>query len=118
MPVFEWYVGNICYPKFVSLHGLKILYQVGIALEVVFTVSSVHIALELANKQLISFKHFKESIPSHDNLVLDEEGLQFNKKFSASTSWLQFSYCINLLQYDTFLQSLRKQFVLMFMISL
>jgi hypothetical protein len=41
----------------------------------VFAVGGVHIALELANKQLISFKHFKESIPSHDDLVLDEEGL-------------------------------------------
>jgi len=87
----------------VCLHWFKILYQVGIAAEVVFTVGGVYITFELSHQQLISFKQLKKTIPSHGDRMLLQKRLQLYKKLSAPTSWLQFSYSINLLQDHAFL---------------
>lgn len=74
--LFQRYVSNIGHPKLMWMQWREILYQVGIAVIKVFTVSRVCISFRFTDKQFISGEQTEKTIPANINIVLQKEWLK------------------------------------------
>ncbi len=80
------------------------LYQVGIAVKVMFTVGSINVSFCFTYQQFIFCKKIKKSISSDDDVMLFKKRREHDEEFSSATAWLKFSYKIYLLQDQMFMR--------------